>query len=490
MRNVSAALLALGLGLVPGCRSDDAPTRQVADRGAAEAQDTVAAPTPGHTLRAAGVELTVPLSWNVVDAGDPNFALAWGPTKDPSHVSLCTIEQRRQGAGPLPPGVEPSPSAAAGATDYSHGPVRGRLRELPGPTPSAVVLVHCRAHRQTGQWGAIEAAFGSLKIPQTPAALPDLVSQSDPSDQGIAELCVATPARQTIVCARRANGAVYCGPSTGEVLTRVEGLPPAVQLSCERMRSCSRDAEGQVSCWRPGFSASDAGQAPSVLSMGAPARDIAAGSIVDARGRLLVRRQKVDGSTTDALVELLPLGEAGYALTDVERVLADSDEDHGCVLRRVEDQSQLWCWDHAQTLGLGLDEPGHPQRVQAPTTASALAVIGGRVCVGTSGEWTCLDGDEHLAFDGCERRACGCSLVGATRMSCDTEPHDRIDSRVFGRISDVVAAAGACVARLDGTVVCRGPARARANDDARVTQAVAGGVPGVAHVLDLRERDP
>jgi hypothetical protein len=75
-------------------------------------------------------------------------------------------------------------------------------------------------------------------------------------------------------------------------------------------------------------------------------------------------------------------------------------------------------------------------------------------------------------------------------MSCDHEPHDRIDSRAFGRISDVVAVAGACAARLDGTVVCRGPVAGRVGDDPRVTQAVAGGLPGVAHVLELHSPNP
>lgn len=486
MRSVSAALIAFGLGLLPGCRGgSEAPPRHRVDHSEIEGQGPGSEPAPGHTLRAAGVEFTVPLSWTVVEEHEPDFAMAWGPTDDPSHVSLCTIELRRQGPGGLPPGVEPSPSSSAGATDYAHGPVRGRLRELPGPTPSASVLVHCRAHRKTGQWGAIEAAFASMQTPETPPELPPLIHEEqgdDQQDKAIVELCVGTPARQTMVCARRGDGAVFCGRSTGEVLTEVEGLPPATQLGCERARSCIRDAQGQVSCW--GLE-----QTPARLQVDAPARDIIGGCVVDAGGHLLCRRRDIDGSTTDALAELVPFGEPRYALTEVERALAGSDEDQGCVLRRVDAKTQLWCWDRQQALGLELVDDGHPQRVDA-ASGDALAMIGGRVCVGAAGQWTCLDGEARFEFDGCERRACGCSLVGATRMSCDHEPHDRIDSRVFGRLSDVVAAAGACAARLDGTVVCRGPVTGRAGDDARVTQAVAGGLPGVAHVLDLRERDP
>ncbi|PRQ02698.1 hypothetical protein [Enhygromyxa salina] len=477
MRSVSAALLGLTLALVPSCRTSEAPAPRQVDRGETETHDLEQPPASGHTLSAAGVQLTLPSSWTVVDEDEPNFAMAWGPTDDPSQISLCTIELRRQGPGPLPPGVEPSSSASAGATDYSHGPVRGRLRQLPGPTPSAAVLVHCRAHRRTEQWRTIEAAFDSLQIPTTPVELPPATTVSDPST-AIVELCTSSPARQTTVCARRADGAVFCGRSTGEVLTKVEDLAPAVQLSCDRARSCIRDAEGQVSCWRPD-------QAPTHEQVNGPARDIAGGCVVDAAGQVACRQPD-----TDTLAPLLPLGEPSYALTEVERILADSDEDHGCVLRRVDDQSQLWCWDREQALNLELIAPGHPQRVDAPTTASAVAIIGGRVCVGADGEWTCLAGDERFELDGCERRACGCSVVGATRLSCDHEPHDRIDSRVFGRISDVVATAGACAVRLDGTVICRGPVSGRADQDARVTQAVAGGVPGVAHVLEVGTRDP
>lgn len=472
---------------MPGCRGNsEAPARRVYAGELDPAQPGPApAPAPGHTLSAAGVEFTVPLSWTVVEENEPMFAMAWGRTDDPSHVSLCTIEVRRQGPATLPPGIQRSPSSSADVTDYTHGPVRGRLRELPGPTASASVLVHCRAHRSSGQWGAIEAGFDSMKTSTTPPELSPLNER--PSDTAIVELCVSSPARQTMVCARRADGAVYCGPSTGEVLHKIEDILPAKQLSCERTRICTRDADGQVSCWRTK-------QAPAQLPLDTPARDIAGGCVVDARGLLSCRQRNSDGSPTDTLTELLPLGESKYALTGVHRVLAGSDEDHGCVLRRVDSSMQLWCWDRAPqgTLGLDLLDPGHPQRVDVPGISDAagagplaLATIGGRVCVGTAGEWTCLTDGSSVELDGCERRVCGCSLVGATRMSCDDAPNDRIDSRVFGRISDVVATAGACAARLDGTVICRGPVTGRVDDDARVLQAVAGGVPGIAHVLEL-----
>ncbi|PRP97605.1 hypothetical protein ENSA5_32980 [Enhygromyxa salina] len=475
MRRVAMALLTLGL-TTAACKAREVePSASKAERPELEARGDAKQPppsSPSQTLRAAGVELTLPGSWTVVDEDEPEFALAWGPSRVPSQVPLCTIELRRQGPGSLPEGVELGQSAGKGVTDYARGGLRGRLLELPGPTQSSTVIVHCRAPK-SAQWAAIEAAFDSIVKPATAPALPPLVG----GDAPIVELCAGTPARRTLVCARRRDGAVFCGPSTGEVLTRVEDIPSATQLSCEGARACVRDDEGQVSCWRAGGAAA---------AVPGRARDIAGDCVVSEGGELRCRRQDIDGSTTDALAELLPFGAGDRALREVERVLAGSDEDTGCVLRGG---GELWCWDREGELPLALAGEREPQRVaDAPAGGLDLALWGGRVCVATAEQWTCLADGQRWTLDGCERRACGCSLIGATRMSCDHEPHERIDTRVFGRVSGVVAAAGPCVARVDGTVVCRGPVSGRVGEDARTTQAVAGGLPGVAHVLELRER--
>jgi hypothetical protein len=112
-------------------------------------------------------------------------------------------------------------------------------------------------------------------------------------------------------------------------------------------------------------------------------------------------------------------------------------------------------------------------------------VIGGRVCVRGSEQWTCIDGERRLAVDDCERQACGCSLLGASQLSCDHEPIE-LGIALLGRISDVTGVDGACAALSDGTVVCRGPVTGRNDDSPRVTELLAGGRPGALHVLEFR----
>ena len=114
--------------------------------------------------------------------------------------------------------------------------------------------------------------------------------------------------------------------------------------------------------------------------------------------------------------------------------------------------------------------------------------MGDRLCVETDGRWTCLDADKRsYELDACETRACGCSLIGATRLSCEDEPHDRIDARPLGRVSNVVTVADPCAALADGTVICRGPIAGQSGEDPRKTKSIVSELPGIAHTLELRE---
>ena len=465
----SAITAASFLVLCLGCKAEPEAPRLTKVEGLELDPDEAPATTEdGPRLGAAGVSLRIPEDWTIVDSPDPNFAMAWGLTSEPTETPMCTIEVRRQGPGDLPSGAELSPTTHFGDIDYRRGGLKGRLRQLPGFTPDASLIVHCRAPRAARQWIGIEAMFDSLSAPSAPPEPPPLVDERST----IVELCAGTPVRRTHVCARRRDGAVFCGLSSGAELRRVEGLTPAVQLSCEHDLTCTRDAEGAVSCWR-------VGKEPAPVERLDHARDLAGGCAVDASGAVLCRTREVDGSLSDTYAEL-PLG-----LADVERVLEGSAEDHGCVLIRAGEGVELRCWDRSGALPLPLARDGAPQRVDAPSDARDLARIGGRLCVAGAEQWTCIEGESRWQLDGCERRACGCSLIGATLLSCEHEPHQRIDSRVFGRLSGVVAVSGACAATLDGRVICRGPVGAGPKASTQVVEAVAGGLPGVAHQLDL-----
>jgi hypothetical protein len=472
MRTLAAVLLALGL--TTACKDKNVSPREVqpSELSSHDDDEDEGQPGPGQAMSAAGVELHVPESWTILDESEAGFAMASGPASDEAHVPVCTIELRRQGAGPLPKGVKQAASSEAGAIDYSRGvALRGRLREFPGPSESASVVAHCRSPR-SAQWGAIDAAFDSLKVVGEPE-LPGPVSGKEP----IVELCTGTPARRTYACVRRRDGAVFCGPSTGEALTRVEGLPAAAQLSCEGSRACIRDAEGKLSCW-------EAGEAePEVLAKLGKTRDIAGGCVVDEGGKPLCRRRDIDGSTTEVLAELVPFDEDEGALRGVEQVLAGSNKEWGCVLG----EGGLRCWDRTGELPLALAGEGQLQAVEIPEGARDLARIGERVCVAVGEAWTCLAGDERWTVEGCERRPCGCTLVGATRISCEHEPHHRIDTRPLGRVANVVAVDGACAALADGTVVCRGPVTGKREEPAALDGVVVGAPAGVLHVLALEE---
>ena len=332
------------------------------------------------------------------------------------------------------------------------------MRLVSGPADSTVV-VHCNTARSSRQWVRAKDLFETMAETPPPAELPALLA---PDPSRIAELCTGSPARVSTVCARRGDGAVFCGATTGSTLDRVALADPAVQISCAGPSACARDREGAVRCWT-------GAEPPQPLATVGAARDIADVHVVDHRGKLMQR-------TTTGVVELVPLADPALALTEVDRVLPHSSAEDGCVLRR----SELWCWDRDESL----------HRVGPAANATALARMGDRVCTAQNDRWTCLDeaGAEH-SFDGCATRPCGCSLISATGLSCEQQPYAQIDARPLGRIANVVAVAEPCAALLDGTVVCRGPTSGQGQTGAidSATQArVATPMPGIAHVLTLR----
>jgi hypothetical protein len=453
---VVAALVALLMGCKPAGSGDGTKPRKIESVEADEAEPAEPSDHAGQQLTAAGVEITVPEEWVVLTEHEPNFALAYGAESRPTQIPVCTIELRRQGPGPLPEGTREHPDFA-GVLEYTHGGLLGLVREFPGPDGASIVVM-CRAPRASRQAAVIKGVFASLRSTETPVELPPRTS---PGPGAIVELCTGTPARMTRVCARRADGAVYCGATTGKTLTRVALPSPAVQISCMGNSACARDAEGGVLCW-------DQEEPPTPLPGLTRARDIVDVHVVDTNGALLRR-------SPDGLVELAPLGDAALKLTEVERVLAFTTEGSGCVLR----QAQLWCW--------GAGEP--PRAIMPAPRATGLRRMGRgdeRSCVEIGGRWTCRDSDgQQFEFDGCEARPCGCSAVGATRLSCEDAPYQGINARPLGRVSDVIALAEPCAGLLDGTVVCRGPAVGQPLTDDSV-EAIDSELPGITHVLQLK----
>jgi hypothetical protein len=418
---------------------------------------------PPVVLAAAGVALTLPSTWTIFDDHEVDFAFARGPGDNPP---TCTIELHRQSSGDPPKGAR----NRDGDIDFTRGVLRGRVRALPGPGGNTTVVIQCLAPHAT-QWAAIDAAFDS----QTSAPIEPGTNSPNTSTGPIAQLCTGTPANQTYVCVRRDDGAVYCGPSDGDVLTRIIGIEPAVQIACEGTRACSRTASGSLHCWR-----ADEGAQP--VPEITQARDLAGGCVVDSQGTLRCRQRADNGATTNTFAELSPFGDPAFALSDVEHVLAGTGINQGCVLTTTG----LHCWDNAAKLALPLADNHQPHTLAGISAGTDLATIGGRVCVAGPERWTCLDGEKRAELDGCERRPCGCTLLGAMRLSCDHEPFE-YGHAPLGRIADVVAVDGTCAVLRDGTVVCRGPVAGQVEDSPRVLELVTGGRSGVLHVLELRE---
>jgi hypothetical protein len=434
-----------------------------------------AKPDPGLVLAAAGVAITLPSTWTIIDEHELDFAVARGPGDSPA---TCTIELRRQGIGDLPKGAR----ERDGDIVFTRGSLRARMRVLPGPSASAKVVLQCVAPR-AGQWSAIVAAFDS----QTSAPIQPSQPRTAPEPlASIAELCTGTPAHLTYVCVRRTDGAVYCGASDGDTLTRITGIGPAVQIACAGARGCSRTASGQLQCWKANTGAR---AVPEIAEV----RDLAGGCVVDAGGKAWCRQRESNGETSETFTALVPFDDPAFALANVEHVLAGSSASQGC----VSGAAGLRCWDQDGTLRLPLPNNHQPHTIVAPAvapnvvTAPNVATLGGRVCVpksehGGPERWTCFDGLQQFELDGCERTPCGCSLVGASRLSCDHEPYEHAGA-LLGRLADVVAVEGACAVVRDGTVVCRGPVAGRAGDSPRVNELLAAGASGVLHVLELSE---
>jgi hypothetical protein len=461
MRTLIRTLLLLAS--VTACSKPAEPPPQVQE----QPQPASAKSEPGVVLSAAGVAITLPSTWTIFDEHEPDFAFARGPG---DNSPTCTIELRRQGAGDPPKGAR----ERDGDLDFTRGLLRSRARTLPGPSAGATVVIECLSPH-AAQWAAIEAAFESqTSAPPEPDANSPAPSSPNTSTGPIVQLCTGTPANPTYVCVRRDDGAVYCGPSDGDVLTRITGIEPAVQIACEGARACSRSASGALHCWK----ADEGAQVvPEIMGV----REIAGGCVVDGGGKLQCRQREDNGATSNTFTELVPFGNPAFSLSQVEHVLAGSNPSQGCVLTTAE----LRCWDHATKLRLPLADNTKPHTL-AGLSGTELATIGGRVCVAGPERWTCLDGERRFELDGCERRACGCTLIGAMQLSCSHEPYD-YGHAPLGRISDVVAADGACASLRDGTVVCRGTVGDYVDDSPRVRELVTGGRSGVLHVLELRE---
>lgn len=461
---LALASFGLALLLVGGCGSPSPLPHRVAESGGPAGVGEPIPLTPGtQPLSAAGIDLPIPTEWTVLEDAEPNFALGYDSGHDNSNIPVCSVELRRQGPGPLPDKATriADPNHGDGAFEYRLGAARGLVRLIPGPADSTIV-VHCGISRTSHAWTDAKRLFEAMVETHEPVELPAALA-TDP--KRIAELCTGSPARVTTVCARRGDGAVFCGDSTGSTLERVALADPAVQISCAGPSACARDAKGAVRCWTGAAT-------PELVSAVGAARDIADVHIVDEHGKLMQR--SLDEGKLE-LVELVPLADPALALTDVDRVLPYSGADAGCVLR----ESALWCWDRDESL----------HRVGPAADATALQRMDDRLCVARGDRWICVDeaGAEH-AFDGCATRPCGCSLIGATRLSCEHQPNPRIDARPLGRIANVIAVAEPCAALLDGTVVCRGPGAANQNGaiDSATRQRVATQLPGIAHVLELR----
>lgn len=472
MNRLIVTLLLLPLPLLACEAKTPAPMR--ATHIGSDASELTHVDPNAQRLSAAGVELTLPGTWTIVDDKEPNFALAQGPGSEPP---ICTIELRRQPTSARAmPGLHDAESVEA-RDDYRRGRVRGRLQRLPGPSDDSTLLVHCASPRGA-EWRAIVDAFDSLRTRADQPAQPS----GEPNDGPIVELCTGTPAGQTYLCTRTRAGEVHCGISETDTLTKIPLPEPAQQIACEGIRACSRTAAGAVSCWR-------IDSPPELLTTFGSARDLAGGCIVDEQGKVSCRVRKPNGLTTEAFAELVPFDDPALALTDVEQVLAGSNAEQGCVVlgsASSTSASALRCWDRRETLGLALPDHTDVHELLELPDARELAVIDERVCVAGPEQWTCLEGRRRFVLDDCQRRSCGCSLTGAMDFSCEHEPLTHADSRPLGRVADVVLTDRACAVLRDGTVLCRGPVTGQSEDAPRIRELLVAGRPGILHTLQLR----
>ncbi|MCA9696854.1 MAG: hypothetical protein KC431_04950, partial [Myxococcales bacterium] len=284
------------------------------------------------------------------------------------------------------------------------------------------------------------------------------------------------PSWRTQVCARKGD-AVYCGESASTTLHRVLGLPAAVELACDGPRSCVRDGEDHLWCWL-------SGQPPEQLAEPASITAAIDGCVLGKDGVVGCAVPAKPASAAATYAPLQPFDDPELALQGVQVLMPGSTADHGCVVQG----GVVRCWDGDDALPVEIakDTVAEVAGLSAPGI-DALALWSGRLCAHANQSWTCVAGSERWSVAGCEDRPCGCSLIGSARLSCEHEPHDRLDIRPVGRIADVTAVADPCAALTDGRVFCRGvvanqdPVKKAPDDE------LAGGLPGVGHFLTLSD---
>lgn len=447
--------IAIALALVAGCRNPPAPSVEKVPRPTEE-PTALTGQTPEfehQTLSAADVEILVPKEWQLLPESDPRFALAFDTThKQPS---ACWIEVRRQGLGPLPEGIRVIDEGPR-RRGYMRGVVRGIIQETP-MTDGSTLVVHCRARRSdTKLWSTvIEPVLAS----QRDAELVVIEAPKPAAEHPIVELCSAGPIVPGYVCALRADGAVYCGPTDG-ALDRVT-TPPAVEIGCRGQVACARASSGEVACW-------SAGEPALPQPSFGKTRSITDACLVDEHGYVqCVSAQKREGAKLhDLLVtQLQAFEDVNLTITHARVMMPGSTSEQGCVVG----DAGVVCWDERGDLPVRFSNPpistdeATGRRQQAPesidgrSNVDELRRIADRLCtrVGTE-PWRCTDvsGEAHELV-GCATQPCGCSLLGGNQMSCEDQTEPRIDALPQSRIADVVGVAEPCAALVDGSVVCR-----------------------------------
>jgi hypothetical protein len=451
---MQAPWLALVLTLGTGCRNPPEPSIEKTPPAEPEALTGQTPEFERQTLRAADLEIDVPKTWQLLPESDPRFALAFDPThKQPS---ACWIELRRQGLGPLPVGIRAIDEGPR-RRGYMRGVVRGIIQETP-MTDGSTLVVHCRARRSdTKLWATvIEPVLAS----QRDAELVVLEPPKDASEPAIVELCSAGPIVPGYVCALRADGAVYCGPTDG-ALGRVV-TPAAVEIGCRGQVACARASSGEVECWSAGEPAQPQ---PSL----GKARSITDACVVAEQGdvQCLSARKREGAKLHDLIVTPLQAFEdVNLAITRARVLMPGSTSEQGCVVG----DSGVVCWDELGDLPVRFTSPAiasdeatgrrqqAPESIDGRTDVDELRRIGDRLCthVGTQ-PWRCTEasGEVHELVGCGATQPCGCSLLGGNQMSCEDETEPRIDALPQGRIADVVGIAEPCAALVDGSVVCR-----------------------------------
>lgn len=445
----TAPHLALALALLTSCKGPPEPSPQAT--GPEPVRGVV--PEFGHqTLSAAGIEIAVPSEWTLLDEHDPDFVLAFDSTR--KQPSACWIERRRQGLGPLALGVR-AITEGPQRRGYMRGVIRGVVQETPAADGSTT-LVHCRARRSdTKLWSTV---ILPILASQRPAEARPAPAPTPTIEDPVVQLCSAGPIVPGYVCALRSQGGVYCGPTDG-ALERVV-MDPAIEIGCRGQMACARTSEGAVSCW----SAGDPAEPQPAFGK---ARSITDACVVDEQGAVqcLLAHAREGGGHDLSVVPLRAFDDPSLAITDARVLMSGSTIEQGCVIT----DAGVVCWDELGDLPVRFHNPpiasdeatGHrkqaPESIDASTELAQLRRSGDRLCTrAAEGPWRCTE-REGLTHEliGCERQACGCSLLGGNQMSCEDQPEPRIDALPQGRIAEVIGVAEPCAVRRDGGVVCR-----------------------------------